>query len=61
MIVKKQNFYDVYLDYGDELGKELMAIFDEEKKQNKQYNVVVHQVIKVNTKQYTVIINILER
>ena len=61
MNIKEQTFYDIKLTDGDELGKELFEIVNDERKQNKNCDVVVHQVIQIDRKSYTAIFNILER
>lgn len=61
MNIIEQTYYDINLDDGDELGKEILEIISDEKKQNKKYQVIVHQVVQVDPKTYTVIINLLEK
>ncbi len=60
MDVLEQTFYDITLEKDDELGRELVEIVSAEKKQHKRANVIVHQVIKIDDRNYTAIINILE-
>lgn len=61
MNIVDQIIYDIELQGNEDLGRELLEIVKDEQKQNKQYQVVLHQVIKVDRKAYTVIINYLEK
>lgn len=61
MNIKEQTFYEIKLADGDELSKELYEIVMDEKKQNKSFDVIVQQVIQVDQRSYTVIVNILEK
>lgn len=60
MNIIDQTYYDIKLDDGDELGREIFEIVNEEKKQNRKYKVVVHQVVQIDKRSYTVIINVIE-
>ncbi|MCT8139355.1 hypothetical protein H1D32_17560 [Anaerobacillus sp. CMMVII] len=60
MNIIDQTYYDIKLDEGDELGREILEIVNVEKKLNKNLLVLVHQVVQVDPKNYTVIVNILE-
>ena len=61
MNIIDQSYYDIKLEDGDELGREILEIISEEKKQHRKYKVVVHQVVPIDQHSFTVIINVIEK
>jgi hypothetical protein len=61
MNIVDQAIYDIKLEDGDELGREILDIVTEEKKQNKKYQIIVHQIVQIDIRSYTVIINLVEK
>ncbi len=61
MDIVDQIIYDIELLGNEDLGRELLEVVKHEQSQNKQYQVILHQVIKVDRKTYTVIINYLQK
>lgn len=60
MNIVDQIFYDLKLYQGDELGKELVDIVKSEQKEHKNYQVVIHQVLPTDQREFTVILNLIE-
>ncbi|OIJ21431.1 hypothetical protein BKP45_01255 [Anaerobacillus alkalidiazotrophicus] len=60
MLIVDQIIYDVTLLDNEDLGKELLDILSEEKKQHKKQHIIVHQVVKLDRYNYTVILNLCE-
>jgi hypothetical protein len=61
MNIVDQAIYDIKLEDGDELGREILDIVTEEKKQNRKYQIIVHQIVQIDIRSYTVIINLVEK
>ncbi|MFN7249408.1 MAG: hypothetical protein ACK4M9_01240 [Anaerobacillus sp.] len=61
MNIVDQSIYDIKLEDGDELGREILDIVTEEKKQNRKYQIIVHQIVQIDIRSYTVIINLVEK
>lgn len=53
-------FYDLELLDSEDLGRELLEIVKLEQKQNKHNQITVHQVVKLDRYNYTIILNLLE-
>lgn len=60
MLIVDQIIYDVTLLDNEDLGKELLEILNEEKKQHKKHHILIHQVVKLDRYNYTVILNLCE-
>jgi len=60
MEIIEQFFYDIELLDSEDLGEELMEIVKVEQRQNKNYKIIVHQVVKLDRYNYTVILNLIE-
>ncbi|WNF37463.1 hypothetical protein RJD24_03105 [Bacillaceae bacterium IKA-2] len=60
MVIVDQMFYDLELLDSEDLGRELLEIVKSEQKQNKHNQITVHQVVKIDRYNYTIILNLLE-
>lgn len=60
MKIIDQMFYDLELLDNEDLGRELLEIVKSEQKQNKYNQITVHQVVKLDRYNYTIILNLLE-